>query len=111
MAAAGYETTNLVRTVHSTIGLIEKAVTLIKDYGQSDRDAQLLLPHLESDADSLKTVLRVLVDISNSADGIVLNEREQRLHSDIESYLILLEKRLRQRTERLAVGTQAHPGR
>jgi Protein kinase domain len=111
MAAAGYEVTSLVRTVHSTIGLIEKAVTLIKDYGQSDRDAQLLLPHLESDADSLKTVLRVLTDIGNSADGILLNEGEQRLHSDIESYLILLEKRLRQRTERLAVGTQADPGR
>jgi serine/threonine protein kinase len=111
MAAAGYEVTSLVRTVHSTIGLIEKAVTLIKDYGQSDRDAQLLLPHLESDADSLKTALRVLTDMGNAADGVVLNEGEQRLHSDIESYLILLEKRLRQRTERLAVGAQADPGR
>src|SRR5436189_4280033 len=42
--------------------------------------------------------------------GIVLTERDQKLYLDTESYLGLLEKRLRQRTERLALGTGAGSG-
>jgi hypothetical protein len=109
MATTRLEVASLTGTVHSIIGLIKKAVTLIKEYGQSDPDSQLLLPHLESDADSLNKVLRVLPNISGSADNIALTERDQKLYWDIESYLVLLEKRLRQRTERLAVGDFDRP--
>src|SRR2546423_854970 len=100
--ATRLEVAGLERTVRSTIGQIEKAVALIKAYGQTDRDAQLLLPHLESDANSLKSVLRVLINMRGSDEdrGIVLTERDQKLYLDTESYLDLLEKRLRQRTER-----------
>lgn len=105
MASKGLEVASLESTVRSMIGLIEKAVNLIKEYGQSDYDAQLFLPHLESDAASLSRVLRVLPIISSSEDSDVSASQDQKLYWDIESNLTLLEKRLRHRTEALAIGT------
>ncbi|KAI9766944.1 MAG: hypothetical protein M1840_006241 [Geoglossum simile] len=101
-----FDVSNLSRSIQTTIELVGKAVTLIQDYGQSDRVSQLFLPHLEDDAESLWKVLRALGNIRNSGPNTrTLNDREQRLYSDIEAYLDSLQQRLKRRTEGLADGS------
>lgn len=106
MPLTGFELFGLIGSGKATADIIDNAIRTLKNYHNSDEDIQQLCFALKADSIPLRAFIKILTDISASAEGIQISEEDGELHKDIALHLNSLEERLRERLSKL----DADPG-
>lgn len=106
MPVTGFELFGLIGSGKATADIIDNAIRALKDYRNSDDDIKKLCFALRAESFPLRAFIKILSDISASAQAIQISEEDGELHKDIALHLSSLEKRLRERLSKL----DADPG-